>query len=258
MHDHPRFTHYLNHAQRRLITRTNGLFVASDLADEFAAREVAGAMVYDQLADLRESIVAIEMQEMEHVAHKLQRVAQNASVGKTAFLVGDSRSFSLLQLLCNLTDLNYCAQVFDSPEEALDWLGWNAQAEVSPEIDNTPPVHRAKRKETTMTETMEAIDRLLAAGAALSSDIEPLIIRICEHADELEGSLLRMDGQSGDERVRVQLQKLLAQVELRKTCLESALQNLRAVQRQTPAADNCSTDSTHASTSSNLPEDNLK
>ena len=83
-----------------------------------------------------------------------------------------------------------------------------------------------------MTDTMEAVDRLLAAGSPISSDIEPLLVRIHEHADELENSLLRMDSQSGDERVRVQLQKLLGQVELRKTRLEAALQNLRAAKEQ--------------------------
>ena len=189
-------------------------------------------MDYDQLADLRESSIAIDMQEMELIAHKLQRIAQNAAVGKTAFLVGDSRSFSHLRLLCNLTDLDYRVQVFNSPEDAMEWLGWNTQAAVSPSTESMPPTHRVERKESILTDTMEAVDRLLAAGSPISSDIEQLLVRIHEHADELENSLLRMDSQSGDERVRVQLQKLLAQVELRKACLESALQKLRAMDSQ--------------------------
>jgi hypothetical protein len=75
-----------------------------------------------------------------------------------------------------------------------------------------------------ITHTLEAIDQLLAAGAK-PLELEPLLVRSCQFAEELEKTLRKIDD-SGDERVRMQIKNLLAEVELRKTRIEDVIAKL--------------------------------
>lgn len=125
----PKFSIEVDHLLRRLTTTTApGNITLADALDHLQSCEAAGALTYDQLADLRLSHIAFTADEIQRFARALQEKAIEVPFGRTALLVSGKHSFGMSRMFCSFAAPDYFGHVFESHAEALAWLGWHDSA----------------------------------------------------------------------------------------------------------------------------------
>ena len=112
----------INHAQRRVFVKAEGLLTLNDIRTHLEEERVEAGLSYDELIDARGISSDFSQQDVRVIADVLRRLAINSRIGPTAIIVDSDVEYGMLRMLGILIEDVCRVQPFRRQEEAEKWL----------------------------------------------------------------------------------------------------------------------------------------